>query len=119
MSLIGRDPRPRPRPISRVFVGLTSAPAPPVPSSGRVAPARRTTRICSTTMHREPRHASDPRRSRSQRRRPGRAPEPRMTTATPAAGPGTWTLVVADRIHPLAGPPVEALVLLDDRVAAV
>ena len=42
-----------------------------------------------------------------------------MSTATPAAGPGTWTLVVADRIHTLAGPPVKALVLLDDRVAAV
>src|SRR3954470_3519283 len=72
----------------------------------------------STTMHREPRHAGDPRRSPPQRRRPARAPERRMTTATPADGPGTWTLVVADRIHTLAGPPVEALVLLDDRVAA-
>jgi predicted amidohydrolase YtcJ len=42
-----------------------------------------------------------------------------MNPATPAAGPGTWTLVVADQIHTLAGPPVKALVLLDDRVAAV
>jgi predicted amidohydrolase YtcJ len=42
-----------------------------------------------------------------------------MTTAPPAAEPGTWTLVVADRIHTLAGPPVRAMVLLDDRVAAV
>jgi predicted amidohydrolase YtcJ len=41
-----------------------------------------------------------------------------MTTATPVEAPGTWTLVVADRIHTLAGPPVKALVLLDDRVAA-
>jgi predicted amidohydrolase YtcJ len=37
----------------------------------------------------------------------------------PDAGPGTWTLVVADRIHTLAGPPVQAMVLLGDRVAAV
>ena len=36
----------------------------------------------------------------------------------PDAGPGTWTLVVAERIHTLAGPPVEAVVLLGDRVAA-
>ncbi len=42
-----------------------------------------------------------------------------MTAAAPAAAPGTWTLVVADRIHTFAGPPVKALVLLDDRVAAV
>jgi predicted amidohydrolase YtcJ len=41
-----------------------------------------------------------------------------MTAAVPAAEPGTWTLVVADRIHTFAGPPVQALVLLDDRVAA-
>ena len=30
-----------------------------------------------------------------------------MNTATPTDGPGTWTLVVADRIHTLAGPPVK------------
>ena len=42
-----------------------------------------------------------------------------MTAAHPAAGPGSWSLVVADRIHTFAGPPATALVLLDDRVAAV
>src|SRR3954470_24276032 len=42
-----------------------------------------------------------------------------MSAPPPTAEPGTWTLVVADRVHTLAGPPVKALVLLDDRVAAV
>jgi predicted amidohydrolase YtcJ len=42
-----------------------------------------------------------------------------MTTAAPAGEPGTWTLVVAGSIHTFAGPPVQAMVLLDDRVAAV
>src|SRR4051794_11924511 len=42
-----------------------------------------------------------------------------MSAPPPTAEPGTWTLVVADRVHTLAGPPVEALVLLDGRVAAV
>jgi predicted amidohydrolase YtcJ len=32
--------------------------------------------------------------------------------------PGAWTLVVARRVHTLAGPPVRAVVLLGDRVAA-
>jgi predicted amidohydrolase YtcJ len=41
-----------------------------------------------------------------------------MGPADPDLGPGTWTLVVAERVHTLAGPPVEALVLLGDRVAA-
>jgi predicted amidohydrolase YtcJ len=41
-----------------------------------------------------------------------------VTAAGRVAEPGSWTLVVADRIHTLAGPPVQGLVLLDDRVAA-
>lgn len=41
-----------------------------------------------------------------------------MTGATPPTGPGTWTLVVAERIHTFAGPPVTGLILLDDRIAA-
>jgi predicted amidohydrolase YtcJ len=42
-----------------------------------------------------------------------------MSAATPTAEPGTWTLVVAERIHTFAGPPVKALLVLGDRVAAV
>jgi predicted amidohydrolase YtcJ len=38
---------------------------------------------------------------------------------TPAhADPGSWTLVTAPRIHTLAGPPVEALAVLGERVVA-